>query len=82
MVELLRSQARASNTQVLATTHSPLVLGWLKPEEYATTFFCKRDEKTGESRICPLTEIPHFTEAVRNLSIGELVTEGWMEGAL
>lgn len=82
LVELLRNQTASNKTQVLATTHSPFVLAWLKPEEYETVFFCKRDETTGESRICPLTEIPHFNEIVRKQSISDLFVEGWLEAAL
>jgi len=82
LVELLRSRAAAGKTQVIATTHSPLVLAWLKPEEYATTFYCKRDEETGESRILPLNEIPRFNEIVSRQPISDLFAEGWMEAAL
>jgi len=76
LVELLRSRAAEGKTQVMVTTHSPLVLAWLKPEEYATTFYCKRDEETGESRICPLNEI------LSKQPISDLFAEGWMETAL
>jgi predicted ATPase len=82
LVELLRSRAAAGKTQVMATTHSPVVLAWLKPEEYATTFYCHRDEETGESRIIPLTEIPRFNEIVGKQSISDLFAEGWLEEAL
>lgn len=82
LVELLRSRAAQGATQIMATTHSPIVLAWLKPEEYAQTFFCKRDEDSGESRICPLTEIPHFTETIRKQPISDLFAEGWLEAAL
>lgn len=82
LVELIRSQTAAGKTQVMVTTHSPVVLAWLKPEEYSTTFFCKRDEETGESHIVPLTEIPRFNEIVSKQSISDLFAEGWMETAL
>jgi predicted ATPase len=82
LVELLRSRAAAGKTQVIVTTHSPIVLAWLKPEEYATTFYCKRDEETGESRIIPLNEIPRFNEIVSKQPISDLFAEGWMETAL
>ena len=82
LVELLRSQAALGSTQIMATTHSPIVLAWLQPAEYATTFFCKRDEETGESRICPLPEVPHFLEVVQKQPISELFAEGWLEAAL
>jgi predicted ATPase len=82
LVELLRSQAAQGKVQVIATTHSPIVLGWLKPEEHATTFYCRQDEQTGESRICPLTEIPRLADLSRKQPVSELFAEGWLEAAL
>jgi predicted ATPase len=82
LVDLLRSRAGAGATQIMATTHSPIVLAWLNESEYATTFFCKRDEGTGESTICPLPDVPHFMDTVRKQPIAELFSEGWLEAAL
>ena len=79
LVELLRSQAETCGTQVVATTHSPLVLAWLLEEEYATTFLCRRDESTGESTIRPLTDVPHFLDVVKKHPIADLLAEGWLE---
>ncbi len=81
LVELLKSQA-AQNRQVMATTHSPMVLAWLQESDYATTFFCKRDEQTGASTIVPLTQVPRFLEIVQKQSIVDLFAEGWLEEAL
>jgi len=81
LVELLRSQAARGGTQVMATTHSPIVLAWLQPKEYANTFFCRRDEDTGESHIFPLPQIPHFNDVVSRQPISDLFSEGWLEGA-
>lgn len=81
LVELLRSQA-AQNRQVMATTHSPMVLAWLQENDYATTFFCKRDEQTGASTIVPLNRVPRFLDIVQKQSIVDLFAEGWLEEAL
>lgn len=81
LVELLKSQSSIDGPQVFATTHSPVILAWLDESDYETTFFCKRDEETGASIIKPLSEIPHLVKMVKNASLGELFTEGWMEGA-
>lgn len=81
LVELLRHQA-SRGRQILVTTHSPIVLAWLKETEYGHAFFCSRDEETGASKIEPLTAIPHFTELIQKQPIGELFAEGWLEGAL
>ncbi len=82
LVELLRSQAASGDTQVMATTHSPIVLAWLQPAEYAHTFFCQRDELSGESHIRPLPEIPQFSEVIARQPISDLFSEGWLEVAL
>ena len=36
------TELQTKAAQLLATTHSPLLLTWLKPEEHQTTFLCKR----------------------------------------
>ena len=82
LLELLRSQAEAARTQVVATTHSAAVLDWLGEEDYRTTFVCKRDAETGETRICALTDVPHFIDVVKKKPISELLSEGWLEAAL
>jgi energy-coupling factor transporter ATP-binding protein EcfA2 len=81
LVELLKSQSAESSPQVFATTHSPVVLAWLDESDYETTFFCKRDEETGASIIKPLSEIPRLVDLVKKYSLGDLLTEGWMETA-
>lgn len=81
LVELLRSRAADEKTQILATTHSPTVLAWLDPEEYATTYFFRRDPDTGEASATPLSEIRNFREVIEKHPIGDLFAEGWMEAA-
>ena len=79
LLELLRSQAEHRKTQVMATTHSPAILDWLEQEDYKTTFFCRREESTGESKICSLADVPRFMDVVRNVPISELFKDGWLE---
>lgn len=81
LVELLRSRAAGGKTQLLVTTHAPIVLAWLDPEDYATTFFCQRDA-SGISRILPVRDIPEFQAIVRKTPISDLFAEGWLESAL
>ena len=82
LLELLRSQSAAAKTQIVATTHSATVLDWLGEEDYRTTFLCKRDEETGESRVCALADVPHFMDVVKKRPASELLSEGWLEAAL
>lgn len=81
LLELMRSQAEYKQTQVMATTHSATILDWLKEEDYKTTFLCRRDETTGESKICALADVPHFVEVVKKKPASELFSEGWLEMA-
>lgn len=81
LLELLKSQS-SPNRQVIATTHSPVALAWLNEKDYATTFFCKKNDQTGASSITPLNNVPRFLEIVRKQPLGDLFTEGWLEGAL
>ena len=81
LLDLMRTQGEYTKTQILATTHSAMILDWLQEEDYKTTFLCRRDESTGESRICSLADIPHFMDAVRKKPASELFSEGWMEMA-
>lgn len=82
LVDLLRSQAQLSRPQVVATTHSPIVLAWLKESDYSWAFFCKREEQSRETTICPLAQVPNFVNLTRKQPIHDLFSEGWLEGAL
>ncbi len=82
MLELLRVNAGTGSTQVLATTHSPAVLAWLKPSEYATTYVCRRNQDTSEATITPLRDVPGLREVAKSHSLADLFTEGWLEAAL
>ena len=82
LLELLKSRAGASQTQVLATSHSALMLDWLSEEDYQYVFLCSREPETGVTTITPLTEVPHFLESVKTTPASQLISEGWMETAL
>jgi predicted ATPase len=82
LVELLKSQSQNESPQLIATTHSPVVLSWLDEADYHTTFFCKKDDDNRATEITPLSDIPKFTELVRRQPITDLFAEGWLEGAL
>ena len=79
LLELFRTQAEATKTQIFATTHSPAILDWLQEEDYKTTFLCTRDESTGESRIRSLADVPHFMDVIKETPASELLSEGWFE---
>lgn len=79
LVELLSSQSECTPTQVIATSHSPVVLEWLRDEGLANVFFCNRDEITGETMIRSLLEIPHLERSIKERDFFDMLTEGWLE---
>ena len=82
VVELIRNLTTAGATQVVATTHSPIVLQWLKEDEFRHVFLFRRDEKTGASTVQPLSAKPEAVEALHKYSISDLMTEAWLEEVL
>ena len=79
LLELIRTNTASGRPQVLATTHSPVVLDWLEPTEYSTTYYCSRDPDSGEGTISPLSELDGFGSLAGERSIAELFVDGWME---
>ncbi len=82
LLELLKSRAGATQTQVLATSHSALILDWLTEKDYPYVILCSRASDTGATTITPLTQVPHFLDLVKTVPASQLVSEGWMETAL
>lgn len=81
LVELMRRLSADGTPQVIATTHSPAVLAWLRASDYASTFLCRRDPETRDATIRPLLTLDYAESALAVESLGELFAEGWMEAA-
>ena len=82
LVELLRARSsEADGPQVMASTHSPVIIDWLTSLDLRHCFLCRHDEETGVSLIQPLDSLPRFTEIAQRQTAGELFTEGWMESS-
>jgi predicted ATPase len=82
LVELLKSQAGKGISQVMATSHSPFAISWLKEEDYRTVFLCTKDDATGATSITPFSSIPRLVELARKQPIADLFAEGWLESAV
>lgn len=82
LIELLKSRSQHGQPQIVATTHSPLVLDWLSREDYDSTFLFAQDEESGESTITPLSQIPRFLELSEKYPASRLLGEGWFETAV
>ncbi|MBM3883133.1 MAG: DUF2813 domain-containing protein [Verrucomicrobia bacterium] len=82
LVELLKQFSRRGRPQVMATSHSPVVLSWLRAEDYPSAFLCRRRPEDGASDVRPLPSLPNFARLVELQQLDEFFVEGGMEAAL
>jgi predicted ATPase len=82
LVEYLEAVTRERQIQVIATTHSPVVLQWLSDESLRNTIVFGRVPDHEGTMMRRLGDLPHFNEVVERAGIGEMFTTGWLEMAL
>jgi len=68
--------------QVIATTHSPVVLQWLGDEALRNAIVFGRIPEHEGTIMRRLGDLPYFNEVVEKAGIDELFTTGWLEMAL
>ena len=73
---MLNESAHKHDSQVLVTTHSPAMLDQISGETNGQVAVCYRDEKTGNSELSPLVELPDFVDSISKHSLGAAVTAG------
>lgn len=82
LLEYVETVTRTREIQVIATTHSPVILQWLSPEALRSSLVFGRIPEHEGTLVRRLGDLPHFDEVVRHKGIDELFTTGWMEMAL
>jgi hypothetical protein len=82
LIEYLEAVTRERHIQVIATTHSPVVLEWLSPEALKRAVVFGRVPEREGTVMRQLGDLPHFNEVVQRKGIDELFTTGWLEMAL
>jgi predicted ATPase len=82
LVEYLEAVTRERDIQIIATTHSPVVLEWLSDEALRNVVVFGRVPEHEGTLMRRLRDLPHFDEAVARAGIEELFTTGWLEMAL
>lgn len=82
LVDALESATRTRNVQVIATTHSPLILQALAPETLADAVVMARIPGRPGTIMRRLGNLPHFEEVAERSGIEHLFTTGWLERAL
>lgn len=82
LVEYLEAVARERNIQIIATTHSPVVLQWLSEGALRSTLVFGRVPEHEGTIVRRLGDLPHFDLVAQRTGIEELFTTGWLEMAL
>ena len=80
--DFLKRQAERGGVQVIATTHSPALLSWMRDGPFENTSIVYRDEYWADSIIRPIAGLYNLREVRKSTTLGELHTEGWMEAAM
>ncbi|MEZ4295757.1 MAG: AAA family ATPase [Polyangiaceae bacterium] len=80
LARLLEQATRERGVQVLATTHSPILLAHLSAESRGCR--CPRSRRPGVSVCERLGNLKHFDTLRDSKQLDHLVSTGWIERAL
>lgn len=82
LLQLIEQRVKDAGIQVVATTHSPQLLGFLSKEsrEFASVVYRLEGEKEG--RICRIMDIPAAKQVLETQNLGRLHESGWLENAV
>ena len=79
LVQMIEQMTGKGGPQVIATTHSPLVLTYLDDKTLENASYCYRSRDTGLTQVLPILNLPHVHDALKADSLDRLLTTGWME---
>jgi hypothetical protein len=79
LVDLVENQVKQKGIQVVATTHSPQLLGRLSDASLEHASLIYRLEDQPDSRIIRVLDMPHARRLIKKYGAADLVAEGWFE---
>lgn len=79
LVELIESEARSRQVQVILTTHSPEVLNALSDESREHASLMYRDGEGFSGEIRRLVDIPDIEKVMAKHGLGRLLSTRWLE---
>lgn len=82
LVEAMEAATKTRGVQVIATTHSPLVLNALSREALKQALLVARPPDSVGTVVKPLGELPGFDAIVERRGVDRLLASGWLERAL
>ncbi len=82
LTQFIENQVAQGDIQVVITTHSPLLLNYLKPETLENTSLLYRLEDQPSAHIQLLTDIPNIMEILQEDDLSRLYERGWLENSV
>ena len=82
LLDFIERQTAKGSVQVVTTTHSPALLAWMSDQTFENTSVVYRDQYWADSVIRPIADLYNLRELRKSTTLGELVTEGWLEAAM
>ncbi len=82
LIDLIESQTRQRGIQVVATSHSPLLLQFLSPQSLENASIVYRLPEHSDARIKRILEIPDAARVIKEQSISVLHASSWFEDIL
>jgi predicted ATPase len=79
LVDLIENQVKNKKIQVVATTHSPQLLGRLSKESLEDASLVYRLPDQPDARIIPVLEMPHAKRLIKKQKLAHLFASGWFE---
>lgn len=80
LLKLIETATRTSKSkQVIATTHAPALLDFLSKSVRRHTLIVGWDADRETSVVSSLEQLPGLAEAEETASLGDLLTEGWVQ---
>jgi predicted ATPase len=79
LVDLIEAQVKNKNVQVVATTHSPQLLGRLSKEALEHASLVYRLPAAPDARISRVLDMPHARPLIKKERLAHLFSSGWFE---
>jgi len=82
LTQLIESQTAKGNIQVVASTHSPLLLNYLSSRTQGSTSLLYRLEGKPDAHIQRILDIPDAPRLIKEQGLMRLYESGWLEDAM
>jgi predicted ATPase len=79
LLDLVENQVKNKGIQVVATTHSPQLLGRLSDAALAHASLIYRLEDRPDAQIIRVLDMPHARRLIKRSGAADLAAEGWFE---